>query len=71
MSTKEHSWIERIFRAAQANKGGVVRRSCASVEKITTFARLKAAADARGFRVFRVAEQYIISCRPELIIDVA
>ncbi len=66
----EDIWIQQIFEAAQASSGGVVRRSCKSVEKYASYAKLKAAADDRGFRVVRVGEQYVISCKRELVLDV-
>lgn len=73
MSERERNediWIQQIFDAAQASKGGVVRRSCKTVAKYASYAKLKAAADARGFRVVKVGDQYVVSCQPELILDV-
>lgn len=66
----EHSWIEQIFKAAQVSKGGIVRRSCKTVEAITTFERLNAAADARGFQIVKMNGQYVISCTPDLVMIV-
>jgi hypothetical protein len=56
------SFIQSIFKAASAKKGGMVRRSRASVRRYASYAQLKAAVKKRGFHLLRNGDQYIILC---------
>jgi hypothetical protein len=57
-----NSFISNIFQAAAARRGGIVRRSRASVKKYASFRQLKAAVKKRGFHLLRSGGQYIIVC---------
>jgi hypothetical protein len=55
-------FIQNIFKAAAVRKGGIVRRSRASVRRYASFRQLKAAVKKRGFHLLRSGGQYIIIC---------
>ena len=55
-------WINQIWKAKQAKRGGIVRRKVASVEKYASFAGMKAAVKAKGFHMLRSGDQYLIFC---------
>jgi hypothetical protein len=58
------AWISQIFRAGQAAKGGVVRRSVKSVKKYASENELKLAVKAHRFHMARSKGQYVIFCYP-------
>ena len=57
-----NQFLQRMFKAAAARNGGVVRRSRASVKKHASFRQLKAAVTKRGFHLLRSGGQYIVIC---------
>jgi hypothetical protein len=57
-----NTFIKQIFAAAAASKGGIVRRSRASVKKYASFRQLRAAVKKRGFHLLRSGGQYIVFC---------
>lgn len=59
-----NKWIENIFKAATAKRGGVVRRKKASVLRYASLRELKAAVRKRGFHLLRSGGQYLIICNP-------
>lgn len=56
------AWIEKMFAAKAAQNGGMVRRSKSSVEKNASLEELKAAVEARRFKLIEVASQYVVIC---------
>lgn len=55
-------WINDIFKAGAVNKGGIVRRSKASVLKNGGYKALKSAVKKRGFHLIRTGGQYVVIC---------
>lgn len=55
-------WIEAIFKAKIAKRGGIVRRSRASVLKNASVRELRIAVKRRGFHLIRSGGQYVIIC---------
>lgn len=55
-------WIEQIFRAAQINKQGIVRRSIQSVRTYASFKELELACRRKKFHLIRNGGQYLIIC---------
>jgi hypothetical protein len=64
------SWISDIFRAGQANRGNVVRRSIATVQANGGLAALQAEVQRRGFHMARIGDQYVIVCNANGTIQV-
>lgn len=58
------TWVDDIFRAGQANAGGVVRRSIESVERYASIDEVMVAARDRGFHVISTGDQLVILCHP-------
>lgn len=56
------AWINQIFEAGQANKGGVVRRNRDWVDKYGGLDELIGAAHKRGFHVIESGDQVIVLC---------
>lgn len=56
------AWINEIFQAAAVNKGGVVRRSKASVLRNASYRQLKTEVKRRKFHLLRNGGQYIVIC---------
>lgn len=56
------TWVTDIFKAGQANTGGVVRRSAHSVEEYASVEELIREAKARGFHVIETGDQFVILC---------
>ena len=56
------AWLDQVFAAGQANRGGVVRRSVATVRRYSSEAELIAEAKRRGFHVIKTGDQYVILC---------
>lgn len=61
-----NAWINQIFRAGEASRGGVVRRSRSSVEREASVAMLEAAVRARGFHLIEAGDQFLILCRKHM-----
>lgn len=58
-------WLEQMFRAGQANKGGLVRRAIKDVEKYGGGEEaLVAESKARKFHVIKTGKQYLVMCHP-------
>jgi len=57
-----YAYINAIFRAAAAIKGGIVRRSIADVDKFASHRYLVEEVKRRGFHMFESGDQYIIVC---------
>jgi hypothetical protein len=58
------SWISKIFRARQARRGNVVRRSLSSVEKHGPLSELIEAVDSMGYHMAIIGTQVVILCDP-------
>jgi hypothetical protein len=58
------AWINKIWRAGQVNKGGIVRRNIHDVAQYGGVAELEAQVRARGFHMARIGDQYLIMCDP-------
>ena len=58
------TWVDDIFRAGQANTGGIVRRSIKSVEEYASVEEVVVAARDRGFHVVATGDQLVILCHP-------
>ena len=56
------AWLDQVFQAGQANRGGVVRRSVHDVNHYSSQAELIAEAKRRGFHVIETGDQYVILC---------
>lgn len=56
------AWVDQIFDAKAAKRGGLVRRKKASVSKFASEADLIAAVKARGFHLIESGDQYLIFC---------
>jgi hypothetical protein len=61
-----NQWIQQIFKAKAAKRGGTLRRKVTSVQKYASFGDLKAEVLNRGFHLIRVGDkidgQYVILC---------
>jgi hypothetical protein len=62
MSETALAWLAKIFEAAAAQKGGVVRRNKNTADRIVGFENLVAAVIRLGFQLFEAGDQYIIVC---------
>ena len=56
------AWIEQIFKAGQANKGNVVRRSMHDVSKYASPQELEREVRKKGFHMAAIGDQYLIVC---------
>lgn len=56
------AWMNQIFRAGQANVGGVVRRNVQDVEKYVGLSVLLDECKRRGFHVVQTGDQLVILC---------
>jgi hypothetical protein len=73
MATKKkvprgRAWIKQIFKAAQASKAGVLRRAVKSVQKQASEQDLVDEAKARGFRVMKIGDQYVVICNTNVLV---
>lgn len=57
-------WIEKIFEAKAAKRGGMVRRKIANVIRFASVDDLKIEVRKRGFNLIQTNEQFIIICGP-------
>jgi len=55
-------WCTRIFEAAAAKRGGVVRRSVRDVEREIGREALELEVRRRGFHLIEVGGQFVIIC---------
>ncbi|MFB6600697.1 hypothetical protein [Streptomyces diastaticus] len=56
------AWVDQIFRAAQADRGGVVRRSIYDVERYSALEEIVDIARERHFHVLETGDQVVILC---------
>lgn len=57
-----NQWINQIWKAGQAAKGNVVRRSIHSVASYASPKELELEVRRRGFHMAVVGDQYVIVC---------
>jgi len=55
-------FVQNIFEAKTAQKGGVLRRSISSINRFASEATLKAAVKQRGFKLYKTCNHYLIIC---------
>lgn len=55
-------WIDQIFSAQAARKGGVVRRSLAWVDREVGRDRFMQEVRHRGFHLIETADQFVVVC---------
>ena len=55
-------WIDQIFSAKAVQRGGVVRRAVAIVEREIGRERLMEEVDRRGFHLIECGGQFVIIC---------
>lgn len=60
--TSPDFWLNQMFAAKAAQRGGVVRRSFAWVDREVGRARFLSAVRSRGYRVIETADQYVVIC---------
>lgn len=56
------AWLNDIWKAGQANKGGVVRRAVGDVHRFSSQSELIREARRRGYHVIEAGDQYIVLC---------
>ncbi|MFI1382929.1 N-(5'-phosphoribosyl)anthranilate isomerase [Embleya scabrispora] len=56
------TWVDQIFRAAAADRGGVVRRSIYDVERMASLEEIIGIARERHFHVLETGDQVVILC---------
>lgn len=56
------AWIDQIFASKAAQRGGVVRRSIAWVDREVGRDRFMSEVRHRGFRLIRTEDQFIVIC---------
>jgi hypothetical protein len=61
-SPTRSAWCARIFEAAAAKRGGVVRRSVRDVEREIGREALELEVRRRGFHLIEVGGQFVIIC---------
>ena len=61
------SFLDRLFDAQSAARGGVVRRSVRSVEREVGREALVEAVRARGFHLVECGDQFIVICNTGLL----
>ncbi|MGI3185327.1 N-(5'-phosphoribosyl)anthranilate isomerase [Nioella aestuarii] len=55
-------WLDQIFSAKAAMRGGVIRRSKGDVERKIGRSRLELEVRKRGFHLVEAGDQFIIIC---------
>lgn len=60
--TNPDGWIQQIFSAKAVVKGGVVRRSVATVEREIGRERFLDEVEMRGFHVIECGGQFVVIC---------
>lgn len=56
------AWIRQIFAAKAVHRGGVVRRSVATVEREVGRERFMEEVEQRGFHLIECGEQFVVIC---------
>ncbi len=60
--TSPDEWLNQMFAAKAAQRGGVVRRSFSWVDREVGRDMFLSAVRARGYRVIETADQYVVVC---------
>ena len=60
--TSPEYWLNQMFAAKAAQRGGVVRRSFAWVDREVGRKRFEAEVRRRNFHLIRTANQYVVIC---------
>lgn len=55
-------WLDNVFAAAQARRGGVLKRQVRDVERICGLDLFLSEARKRGFQILRNGRHFIIIC---------
>lgn len=55
-------WLDDMFSATQVERGGVIRRAKADVEKYASMEELKAYVEAEGFHAVLIGDQVVVLC---------
>lgn len=58
-------WMQRLFDAKSARRGGVVRRSLRDIDLIVGRAAFEAEIRRRGYRAIQNGDQVIVLCNNE------
>lgn len=61
---RNEPWIRSLFSAQAVTRGGIVRRSVASVEREMGRAAFEAEVRRRKFHLIEIGGQYIVLCNP-------
>ena len=56
------AWLDQIWKAKQAKKGGICRRKRTSVEKHASVALLTSEVKNRGFHLVESGDQFLVLC---------
>lgn len=64
MLSSNEVWLNQIFAAQSAGRGGVVRRKVADVERKIGRKRLELEVRRRGFHLIECGTQFVIICDP-------
>lgn len=56
------AWVDQVFSSKSARRGAVVRRSIAWVDREIGQQRFQDEVRARGYRLIRTADQFIVIC---------
>jgi hypothetical protein len=59
------AWIDQMFGARQVNKGGLVRRSRADIDKYASIGEVIAEAKRRSSHVIESGDQVIVLCNED------
>lgn len=55
-------WLDQMFASQAAQRGAVVRRSCAWVDREVGRENFEAEIRRRGFHLIQTADQFIVVC---------
>jgi hypothetical protein len=64
ISIYSSAWLDQLFSEGQAQTGGIVRRSIASVNRYSSEAQLSAVVQDLGFHMIKTSTQFVIYCSP-------
>ncbi len=59
-----HPWLAQMFSARAVRKGGLIRRSVASVDRECGRAALLAEVRRRRFHLIECGDQFLVICNP-------
>lgn len=57
-----NAWLEQIFGAKIAQRGGLVRRKKADVHRYASLSQLLREVERRGWHLIETGDQYVIVC---------